>query len=158
MTCSSIKKISIGIRTTTPIIITIRIKIIILPTNLHDPRRSPGLQGLHKVQVPFLPVSDGGDESGGNDGGGREKSHMTHMKTRPGYFCAKDCLGSMRCIHSGIPGEINPVVRVYTLDTSTKQWSGQDLIIWTHQSTALFQCIQPFSAWWWTNEQPTGWS
>ena len=37
----------------------------------------------------------------------------------------------------------------YTLDTSTKQWSGQDLIIRT-QSTAIFLCIQPFSAWWQT--------
>ena len=61
------------------IIVTIMIKIIIIViiiimitlilTDLHDPRRSPGLQGLHKVCVPFLPVSDGGDESGGNDGG-----------------------------------------------------------------------------------------
>ena len=34
----------------------------------------------------------------------------------------------------------------YTLDTSTKQWSGQDLII-RAQSTAIFLCIQPFSAW-----------
>ena len=41
----------------------------------------------------------------------------------------------------------------YTLDTSTKQWSGQDLIIRT-QSTAIFLCIQPFSAWWRTNNQP----
>ena len=42
----------------------------------------------------------------------------------------------------------------YTLDTSTKQWSGQDLIIRT-QSTAIFLCIQPFSARWQTNKQPT---
>ena len=43
----------------------------------------------------------------------------------------------------------------YTLDTSTKQWSGQDLIIRT-QSTAIFLCIQPFSAWWQTNERQPG--
>ena len=51
------------------ITIMMMIKITLILTNLHDPRRSPGLQGLHKVCVPFLPVSDGGDESGGNDGG-----------------------------------------------------------------------------------------
>ena len=46
----------------------------------------------------------------------------------------------------------------YTLDTSTKQWSGQGLIIRT-QSTAIFLCIQPFSAWWQTNKRmTTGWS
>ena len=41
----------------------------------------------------------------------------------------------------------------YTLDTSTKQWSGQGLIIRT-QSTAIFLCIQPFSAWSQTTNQP----
>lgn len=51
------------------ITIMMMIKITLILTDLHDPRRSPGLQGLHKVCVPFLPVSDGGDESGGNDGG-----------------------------------------------------------------------------------------
>ena len=51
------------------IIATIMIMITLILTDLHDPRRSPGLQCLHKVCVPFLPVSDGGDESGGNDGG-----------------------------------------------------------------------------------------
>ena len=45
----------------------------------------------------------------------------------------------------------------YTLDTSTKQWSGQGLIIRT-QSTAIFLCIQPFSAWWRTNNRTTRWS